>query len=48
MTDLNVVVDSLHGLCDEQERTNQMLCQQELDWREQEICRREKELNITE
>ncbi|KAF7326751.1 hypothetical protein MVEN_02594100 [Mycena venus] len=48
MAVLNAVADSLRGLRDEQERTNQMLRQQELDRREQEIRRREKELNIAE
>ncbi|KAF8206637.1 hypothetical protein K438DRAFT_1962971 [Mycena galopus ATCC 62051] len=48
MTVLHAVADGLRGLRDEQERTNQMLRQQELDRREQEIRRREKELNITE
>ncbi|KAF8183469.1 hypothetical protein K438DRAFT_1766759 [Mycena galopus ATCC 62051] len=42
MTVLHAVADSLRGLREEQERTNQMLCQQELNRREQEIRRHEK------
>ncbi|KAK6991450.1 hypothetical protein R3P38DRAFT_2800794 [Favolaschia claudopus] len=48
MNALKKMTESLQGLRDEQEKTNTLLRNQELDRREEQIRLREKELHITE